>query len=557
MRAGQDLAELDLHRPFVDDVTIACEECGGRARRVEPVLDAWFDSGSMPAAQWHHPFENADVFERRFPADFICEAIDQTRGWFYSLLAVNTLVFGRSPYRNVVCLVAPARPGRAEDVEEPRQRDGPVGGHPRPRRRRGALELRVRELAVDAQARLPREHRRDHEPVPRHALEHLLVLRHLREPRRLDAAAPARARAPTHVMDRWVRSRLHSTVREVTEAFEDFDALRATQALDAFVDDLSNWYVRRSRPRFWKAADGAAHAVLHECLRTRRAAPRAGVPVRRRRAVPEPRRAPTSRSTSPTGPASTPTAIDPALEAEMALARELVSLGLKARTESKLRVRQPLLARDRCSSRATRRSPTTVAAEIADALNVKRIETVTSLAGLLDYTVLPNFRALGPKVGKRLPRVKELLAAVDGAAVQAAIDADGRYVLDVDGDPITLTADEVQIRASSHEELALAQEGALAVALDTTPRRRAAPRGPRARGRAGAQRPAQGAGLRDRRPHPRRARRRRRPRARRSSSTATGSPVRCWRWSSTLGIDGRRRRGRAGRSTDDRCGCRV
>jgi isoleucyl-tRNA synthetase len=160
-------------------------------------------------------------------------------------------------------------------------------------------------------------------------------------------------------------------------------------------------------------------------------------------------------------------AIDPDLESDMALARELVSLGLKARTEARLRVRQPL---SRAITLVPRGAavPDDVAAEIADALNVKRLETVTSLAGLLDYTVLPNFRALGPKVGKRLPRVKELLAAVDGAAVQAAIDVEGHYVLDLDGEPIPLTADEVQIRASSHEELALAQEGQLAVALDTT-----------------------------------------------------------------------------------------
>ncbi len=188
VRAGEDLAELDLHRPFVDDVTIACEECGGRARRVEPVLDAWFDSGSMPAAQWHHPFENSEVFERRFPADFICEAIDQTRGWFYSLLAVNTLVFGRSPYRNVVCLsLLLDQDGQKMsksrgNVMDPWEVIRSTGG------RRRALELRVRELAVDAQARLPREHRRDDEPVPRDALEHVLLLHDLREPRRLEPA---------------------------------------------------------------------------------------------------------------------------------------------------------------------------------------------------------------------------------------------------------------------------------------------------------------------------------------------------------------------------------
>jgi isoleucyl-tRNA synthetase len=255
-------------------------------------------------------------------------------------------------------------------------------------------------------------------------------------------------------------------VRDVTEGFEGFDALRATQALDAFVDDLSNWYVRRSRARFWKAADGSAHAVLHECLRT----------VAQLLAPVCPfvadelwqNLAGTDESVHLTDwPDFDAAAIDPALEADMALARELVSLGLKARTDAKLRVRQPL---SRAIALVPRDAvvPTDVAAEIADALNVKRIETVTSLAGLLDYTVLPNFRALGPKVGKQLPRVKELLAAVDGATVQAALDVDGRFVLDVDGEPVELTADEVQIRASSHEELALAQDGELAVALDTT-----------------------------------------------------------------------------------------
>ncbi len=229
---------------------------------------------------------------------------------------------------------------------------------------------------------------------------------------------------------------------------------------------LSNWYVRRSRPRFWKAADGTAHAVLHECLTTVAQLLAPVCPFVADELF---------RNLAGSGdsvhlsdwPGFDATAIDPGLERAMSVARELVSLGLKARTESKLRVRQPLsraiLLLERDSALAD-----DVTAEIADALNVKRIETVTSLAGLLDYTVLPNFRALGPKVGKRLPRVKELLAAVDGAAVQAAIDTDGHYVLDVDGDAIPLGADEVQIRASSHEELALAQEGALAVALDTT-----------------------------------------------------------------------------------------
>ena len=464
VRAGQDLTELDLHRPFVDDVTIACEDCGARALRVEPVLDAWFDSGSMPAAQWHHPFEQSDVFERRFPADFICEAIDQTRGWFYSLLAVNTLVFGRSPYRNVVCLSLLLD----QDGQKMSKSRGNVMDPWEVIRARGADAVRWNFAFASSPWTPKRVYLENIDETTNRFLVTLWnTYSFFVTYANLDGWQPAvTPPAATHVMDRWVRSRLHSTIRDATEAFEDFDALRATQALDAFVDDLSNWYVRRSRPRFWKAADGTAHAVLHECLR---AVAQVLAPVCPFVADE------LFQNLAGTGesvhlsdwPDFDPTAIDPGLETEMTLARELVSLGLKARTESKLRVRQPLPRAILLVERDTALSAD-VAAEVADALNVKRIETVTSLAGLLDYTVLPNFRALGPRVGKRLPRVKELLAAVDGAAVQAAIDADGHYVLDVDGDPIPLGADEVQIRASSHEELALAQEGARAVALDTT-----------------------------------------------------------------------------------------
>jgi isoleucyl-tRNA synthetase len=465
VRADRDLADLDLHRPFVDDVVIACEDCGGRARRVEPVLDAWFDSGSMPAAQWHHPFENSDVFERRFPADFICEAIDQTRGWFYSLLAVNTLVFGRSPYRNVVCLSLLLD----QDGQKMSKSRGNVTDPWDVIGSRGADAVRW-NFAYASSPWTPKRVHLDNidETTNRFLVTLWNTYSFFTTYANLDRWTPPTGlrRAPTHVMDRWVRSRLHSTVREATEAFEDFDALRATQALDAFVDDLSNWYVRRSRPRFWKAADGVAHAVLHECLLTVAQVLAPVCPFVADELFQN--LAHTEESVHLSDwPTVDATAIDPGLDAEMSLARELVSLGLKARTDAKLRVRQPLARAILLVPRDVSLSDA-VAAEIADALNVKRIETVASLAGLLDYTVLPNFRALGPKVGKRLPRVKELLAAVDGAEVQAAIDTDGRYVLDVDGEAIPLTADEVQIRASSHEELALAQEGALAVALDTT-----------------------------------------------------------------------------------------
>ncbi len=464
-RAERDLTDLDLHRPFVDDVTIRCAECNGRAHRVEPVLDAWFDSGSMPAAQWHYPFENADVFERRFPADFICEAIDQTRGWFYSLLAVNTLVFGQAPYRDVVCLALLLD----QDGQKMSKSRGNVVDPWSVLTTRGADALRW-NFAFASSPWTPK--RVYLENIDETTNRFLVTLWNtyvfLVTYANLDGWEPASAVDPAasdHVMDRWIRSRTHSTVQRVTERLEAFDALGATQALDALVDDLSNWYVRRSRPRFWKASDGAAHAVLHECL-TLVATMLAPICPFTADAM-YMNLAGTDRSVHladwPTADAG---AIDADLEAAMALARELVSLGLAARAESKLRVRQPLPRAIALVAEATELDAA-VAAEIADALNVKSLETVTTLDGLLDYTVVPNFRALGPKVGKLLPQVKEFLAAADGAAVRAEFAAHDVWQVTVADTMITLTPDDVQIRAASHEQFALAQDGALAVALDT------------------------------------------------------------------------------------------
>jgi isoleucyl-tRNA synthetase len=466
-RAAVNLSDLDLHRPFVDDVEIACEHCGARAQRVESVLDAWFDSGAMPAAQWHYPFENQEIFERRFPADFICEAIDQTRGWFYSLLAVNTLVFGHAPYRDVVCLALLLD----QDGQKMSKSKGNVVDPWSVLTTRGADALRW-NFAYASSPWTPKRVYLENidETTNRFFVTLWNTYVFFVTYANLDHWMPAAeaAAAPTesaHIMDRWIRSRLHTTLRDSTAALEDFDALRATQAIDGFVDDLSNWYVRRSRPRFWKASDGSAHAVLHECL----------LRVSQLLAPICPftaddlyqNLAGTDRSVHLSDwPDAEESAIDAALEAEMTLARELVSLGLAARAESKLKVRQPLPRAIALVPAGAALSPE-VAAEIADALNVKALETVTSLEGLLDYTVLPNFRALGPKVGAALPRVKELLAAVDGGAVRRALAEDGSYSLDVDGTVVVLTADDLQIRAASHEELALAQDGPLAVAIDT------------------------------------------------------------------------------------------
>jgi isoleucyl-tRNA synthetase len=267
------------------------------------------------------------------------------------------------------------------------------------------------------------------------------------------------------VLDRWVRSRLHSTVAEVTDALERFDALRGAQALEGLVDDLSNWYVRRSRPRFWNAQDPDAHAVLHECLlvTTQLLAPFCPFVSD---AIHD--------NLATTGesvhlgdwPVVDDDAIDPALEDQVDLARTIVSLGLSARTEAKLKVRQPLSHAIVVLPGGRSLLPE-IEAEIADALNVKQLESAATLEGLLDYSVVPSFKRLGPKVGKLMPKVKDLLVAADGAAVRDAFARDGSFTIDVEDTTITLEPDDVEIRATSHEELALAEDGGIAVALDT------------------------------------------------------------------------------------------
>jgi isoleucyl-tRNA synthetase len=462
-RSGSDQTMLDPHRPQVDDVTISCGTCGERARRVEPVLDAWFDSGSMPASQFHYPFDNVDVFEQRFPADFICEAIDQTRGWFYSLLAVNTMVFGRSPYRNVVCLAHIVD----EDGTKMSKSKGNIIDPWSVLSSRGADALRWNMFSAGSPWTPKRMFVEAIDDTTNRFIRTLWnSYSFFVTYANLDGWSPGNTAPATHVMDRWLRSRLHSTVAEVTNALESFDALSGAHSLERLVDDLSNWYVRRCRPRFWKHSDGAAHATLHECLSTiaKLLAPfcpfLADELWRNLMGAHE--------SVHLTDwPAVDHDAIDPMLESEMAAALALTSLGRKARANAKCGVRQPL----RHASIMVERGRTIgadVVAEIATELNVKNVTAVDSLDGLLEYSVVPNFRALGPRLGAALPAVKAALIEIDGRVVQRALDTDGVLRLAIDGTTVELGPDDVSVRAHQHESLALEQHDGFAIALDLT-----------------------------------------------------------------------------------------
>jgi isoleucyl-tRNA synthetase len=460
----RDLTGMDLHRPFVDDVTIRCPECkNGTAYRVEPVLDAWFDSGSMPAGQFHYPFANRAVFDAHFPADFICEAIDQTRGWFYSLLAVNTLVFNKSPYRNVVCL---AHIVDGDGVKMSKSRGNVIDPVP-VLQQQGADALRW-YMFSSGSPWTPK--RVSIDGINEATRQFLLTLWNTYSffvtYANLDGWRPGEPVPVTHVLDRWLRSRLHRTVQDVTDALDRFDALAGAQALSAFVDDLSNWYVRRSRARFWKSSDPAAHTTLHEALRvvTQMLAPYC--PFITDEIYKNLAR--TNESVHLTDwPRTDETALDDALEREMDLARTLVSLGRAARAAAKIGVRQPL-PRAIALLTSGEELRDSIVHEIRDELNVKSFEVVSSLEGLLSYHVVPNFRALGPRLGKKAPRVKQLLEQVDGSDVKHAFDERGSFTLDVDGEEVSLAPGDVEIRAEQHEDLTLVQDGPHAVALDLT-----------------------------------------------------------------------------------------
>ncbi|HWI02982.1 MAG TPA: class I tRNA ligase family protein, partial [Acidimicrobiales bacterium] len=438
-RSGLDLARLDLHRPAVDEVPLPCsaEGCDETAMRVTPVLDAWFDSGSMPSAQHHYPFSDAAKFESAFPADFICEAIDQTRGWFYSLLAVNTLVFGSTPYRNVVVLAHIVD----QDGQKMSKSKGNVIDPWEIFDTFGSDALRWYFFSAGS----PWTSRRVYEDGIRESTRKTLltlwnVFSFFATYADLDDWEPGDY-ATNHVMDRWILSQLRGTITRVTEDLEAFDALGAATAIAAFVDDMSNWYVRRSRPRFWggpdQLTDGGAHAVLYRCLvvTTQLLAPFCPfVADEMYRTLTGALSVHLSDWPKVVGPP------DAALTAEMDAARRIVGLGRAARTDAGVRTRQPL-------RRALVLHPGVglsdeVKEEVKAELNVRELEDVETLSDLMTWTVVPNFRALGPRLGKRVNDIKAALAEADGNEVRRALDSHGS--VEIAGE--RLGPDDVEVR---------------------------------------------------------------------------------------------------------------
>lgn len=465
---GTDQSDLDPHRPYIDAVTFACPTCQGTATRVPEVIDAWYDSGSMPFAQWGYPYRNKELFEKRYPAQFISEAIDQTRGWFYTLMAVGTLVFDKSSYENVVCL------GHilAEDGRKMSKHLGNIlqpiplmdqhgadavrwfmaaGGSPWAARRvgHGTIQEVVRKTLLTYWNTV--------------AFQALYARTSNWAP---SAADPAPAGRP--LLDRWLLGELNTLVEQVTESLETFDTQRAGKLLSSFVDDLSNWYVRRSRRRFWQG-DAAALRTLHEVIETvtRLMAPLTPFITERvwqDLVVPVAPEAPESVHLA-AWPVADRTLTDPALSGQMQLVRRLVELGRATRAESGVKTRQPL-SRALVAAHGFAGLPEDLRTQITEELNVSSLAALSEVGGsLVDTTAKANFRALGKRFGKGVQAVAKAVAAADAAALSLAL-RDGTASVEVDGETVALAPDEVIITETPREGWSVASDAGATVALD-------------------------------------------------------------------------------------------
>ncbi|MEA2192144.1 MAG: isoleucyl-tRNA synthetase, partial [Solirubrobacteraceae bacterium] len=445
----------DPHRPYVDDVSFACEQCATPATRVPEVIDVWFDSGAMPFAQRHEPFAGELTLDETYPADFICEALDQTRGWFYSLLAVSTLLRGADkPYDHVVCL------GLILDAKGQKmsKSKGNVVAPWEVIDRFGADALRWYFFtskqpwdgylfSLEAIGEGVRLFLRQ--------LWNTYTFATLYEP---DAGGAGEQTD----LDRWIRSRLSATISEATELLDAYDATMAGRAIAAFVDDLSNWYVRRSRRRFWEG-DRAAHDTLRHCLVTTAQLLAPFVPFVADEIYDNLCGAQASVHLTDWPEPGTE---DLELETAMAIARETVRLGLAARGAAKLKVRQPLHEAVVVAAGREREAIERLADVVRDELNVKALRFVSETAELGSYTLKPNYRTLGPRFGSQMPQVAAAVAALDAGHVADAL-RDGEPVgIFIDGHDHPLSEEDLQLVMAPLEGYQLEREGSHAVALE-------------------------------------------------------------------------------------------
>ena len=464
--------DIELHRPYVDQVTITCPHCGKEMHRVPEVIDCWFDSGSMPFAQHHYPFENKELFESQFPADFISEAVDQTRGWFYSLLAISTLLFDKAPFKNVLVqgLVQDENgqkmsksKGNAVDPMEALQKFGAdplrwyfyTNSAP-------WLPSRFHEKAVV-------EGQKKFFSTLWNTYAFFVMYANIVN---FDPTQHRLEDCKLTVMDKWLLSRLNTTVKAVDDNLSAYKVPEAARALQDFVDEMSNWYVRRSRPRFWAQAESddrtAAFMTLYTALvsTAKVAAPMApfmSEEIYRNLVCSVDKSAPESVHLC-LYPAYEESRVDKQLEAEMDEVLQVVTLGRAARNLSNLKNRQPLQALYTDANSGLGQLYTDI---IKQELNVKDVKFLTDMSQFTAYTFKPQLKLLGKKLGKRLNDARQALQELDGSAAKKELDATGVLQLSLPDGDIALTAEELLIETAQKEGYTSVSDRGVTVVLDT------------------------------------------------------------------------------------------
>ena len=464
--------DIELHRPYIDAVTIKCPKCGKEMHRVPEVIDCWFDSGSMPFAQHHYPFENKETFEKQFPAQFISEAVDQTRGWFYSLLAISTLLFNKAPYENVIVL------GLVQD-ENGQKMSKSKGNAVDPfdaLQTYGADAIRWYFYTSSAPWLPSRfagktvvEGQRKFMGTLWNTYAFFVLYANIDN---FDATKYSLEYDKLAVMDKWLLSRLESTVKAVDDNLANYRIPEAAKALQSFVDDMSNWYVRRSRERFW--AKGMeqdkinAYMTLYTALVTVAKAAAPMIPF-----MTEDIYQNLVKSIDASAPESIHLCdfpevhenwIDPKMEEDMADLLEIVVMGRAARNTANIKNRQPIGTMYVKSEFQLSEFYKEI---IEDELNVKEVVFKDDIADFISYSFKPQMRTVGPKYGKLLNKIKTTLSELDGNKAMAELKSTGELKLDIDGQEIVLLEEDLLIDMAQMEGYVSESDHTITVVLDT------------------------------------------------------------------------------------------
>ncbi len=465
--------DIELHRPFIDAVTIKCPHCGKEMHRVPEVIDCWFDSGAMPFAQWHYPFENEDVFKENFPANFISEAVDQTRGWFYSLLAESTLLFNKAPYKNVIVL------GLVQD-ENGQKMSKSKGNAVDPfdaLEKHGADAVRWYFYSNSAPW-LPNrfydaavtEGQRKFMGTLWNTYAFFVLYANIDN---FDASKYKLEYDKLSVMDKWILSRLNTTVKTVDDYLANYKITETARVLQSFVDDLSNWYVRRSRTRFWvkdMPQDKInAYMTLYTALVTFCKAAAPMIPF-----MTEDIYQNLVRSVDKSAPISihlcdfpsyNEAHIDEELEKNMEYVLDIVVLGRACRNTANIKNRQPI---GKMYVKADAKLDAFYTAIIADELNVKNVEFTDDTSALTSYTFKPQLKTLGRRFGKNIGLVKNILAEIDGNKAMQELNETGKLTINVDGVDEELEKDDLLIESAQKDGYVSDSDYGITVALETT-----------------------------------------------------------------------------------------